>query len=100
MSTTMKAAAHLGPNYNDNLVTHRNTNFEELKTLFDITQRLIFNHGFEILNVSTIEWSTLLHAKVIQWAKAKIHVYSDSGLCLGKMYDHPVESSNSPTHTE
>ena len=61
MSTTMNTAAHLGPNYNGNLVSYRNTIFKEFKTLFDITQRLIFNHGFEILNVSTIEWSTLLH---------------------------------------
>ena len=53
------------------------------------------NHGFEILNVSTIGWtfspwmrSTLLHNKIIKWAKAKVHVYSDSVLCLGMMYEH------------
>ena len=38
MSTTKKALVHLGPNYNENLEVCRNTNFEELKTLFDITQ--------------------------------------------------------------
>ena len=57
MSTTMKASVHLGTRYNEILVACRNTNVEELKTLFDITQRLILNHGFEILNVSTIEWT-------------------------------------------
>ena len=51
MSTTMKAAVHLGHNYNANLVTFRNTNFEELKMLFDITRRLILHQDFEILNV-------------------------------------------------
>ena len=56
MSTTMKAAVHLGQNYNDNLMTHRNTNFEELEMLFDITQKLILEQNHEILNVSTIEW--------------------------------------------
>ena len=78
MRTTMKASVHLEQNYNENLVTSRNTNFEELKTLFDITQKLILKQDFEILNVSPIEWtfspwmrSTLLHDKVIKLAKAK-----------------------------
>ena len=46
----------------------------------------------EILNVKTIDiasscWkrSTLAHDQVIQWSKAKVRVYSDSVLCLGKM---------------
>ena len=47
MSTTMKAAAHLGEDYNENLVINRNTYFKELKTLLDITQRLILEHAFE-----------------------------------------------------
>ena len=41
MSTTMKAAIHLGPNYVENLEVFRNTNFEELQNLIDITQKLI-----------------------------------------------------------
>ena len=32
--------------------------------------------------------STLCHDQVIKWAKAKVHVYSDSVLCLGKMQSH------------
>ena len=55
MSSTMKAAVHLGQNLNDNLVTNRNS-FQELKTLLDITQMLILYQDFDILNVSTIEW--------------------------------------------
>ena len=95
MSTTTKAAVHLGQKYKDNLVTSKNTHFEELKTLFDITQKVISDQDFEILNVSTIEWkftpwmrSTLLHDNVIKWTKAKVHVYSDSVLSLGKMHEH------------
>ena len=44
----------------------------------DISQRLILNHG---------RWmrSTLLHDRAIKLSKAKVHVYSDSVLCLGKM---------------
>ena len=32
--------------------------------------------------------STLCHDQVIKWAKATVHVYSDSVLCLGKMHSH------------
>ena len=39
-STTMKAAVHLGPNYNEILEVSRNTNFEELNNLFHITQEI------------------------------------------------------------
>ena len=56
ISTTMKAADHLGPNYKENLVVCKNTNFEELKNLFDITQRMILEDDAEILNISTIVW--------------------------------------------
>ena len=49
---------------------------------------------FEILNVSSIEWtitpwtrSTLLHDRAIKWAKAKAHIYSDS-ICQAKMHEH------------
>ena len=31
---------------------------------------------------------SLLHDQVIKWTKAKVHVYTDSGLCLGKVQDH------------
>ena len=47
LSTTMKTAVHLGPNYKDNLEVYRNTSFAELKNLFDITQRLILEHEAE-----------------------------------------------------
>ena len=78
----MEASVHLGPNYNEHLEVYWNTNFEELKNLIDITQRLILEHEAEILNVSPIGWtasswtrSTLLHDQVIKWTKAKVHVY-------------------------
>ena len=73
MSTTMKAAVRLGPSYTENLEVCRNTNFEELQNLFDITERLILEHQAEILNVSPIDWtafswarSTLSHDQVIR----------------------------------
>ena len=92
MSSSMKAVIHLGPNYLANLEVYKNTNFEEIQSLFTITQKLTLEHSEEILNVRPIEsaspsWtrSTLSHEQVIQWIKAKVRVYSDSVLCLGKM---------------
>ena len=35
---------------------------------------------------------TLCHDQVIRWAKAKVHVYSDSVLCLGRI-SHPSEAN-------
>ena len=84
ISATMEAAIQLGENYNENLFTYRNTDFKALKTLFDITQKLILSQRYEIKRVSTIEWhfthwmrSTLLHDRVIKVSKAKVHVCSD-----------------------
>ena len=93
MSSSMKAAIHLGPNYSENLEVYKNTNFEEIQSLFKITQKLFLEHSEVIVNVNTIEspspsWtrSTLSHDQVIQRTKAKVRVYSDSVLCLGKMW--------------
>ena len=95
MSPTIKAAIRLGENHNDYLIAYKNTNFDALKALFDITQKSVLDQDFEILYVSTFAWtfapwmrSTLLHDKVIKWAKGKVHVYSDSVVCLGKMLVH------------
>ena len=60
VSTTMKAAVHLGPNYTEILEGYRNTNFEELQNLFDITQKWILEREAEILDVSTIGWTSPL----------------------------------------
>ena len=54
MSATLKAAVHLGPDYEENLRTSKNTDFEQLKTLFDISQSLILNHGCELHGIPTI----------------------------------------------
>ena len=78
----MKAAIHLGPDDTEN--------FEVYK--FSIAQKLILDHSEEILNVKPIEgtapsWtrSTLSHDQETKWTKSKVHVYSDSVLCLEKL---------------
>ena len=72
MPTTMKASVRLGPSYNENLVACKNTDFKELRTLFDIAQKLILEQSVEILNISTmVGHFTPYHDQVIKWAKAK-----------------------------
>ena len=55
MSSSMKAAIHLGPNCLVNLEVYKNANFEEIQRLFNITQKLIMEHSEEILIMNTIE---------------------------------------------
>ena len=93
MSSSMKAAVHLEPNYLANLDNDKNTNVEEIQSLVNTTQKLILEHSEEILKVHTIEsaspsWprSTLSNDRVIRWTKAKVRVYPDSLLYLGKMW--------------
>ena len=52
MSSSMKAAIHLGPKYLANSEIHKNTKFDEIDSLFNITQKLVMEHSEEILNVS------------------------------------------------
>ena len=53
VSTTMKVAIHLGHILTENVEMYKNTNFEEL------TQKMVLHHQMEILNVKTIEWTSL-----------------------------------------
>ena len=55
MSSSMKTAIHLGPNYLANLDVNKSTNFEEIQSLFIIIQKLILEHSEEILNVNTTD---------------------------------------------
>ena len=75
--------------------------------MFNITQKLILDQNHEIPNVSAIEWhfilwmrSTLLRDEVIKLAKAKVYVYSDSVLCLGKMQEHSEADERWKDHTQ
>ena len=69
----------------------RNTNVGGTKTLFEISLSLIAENSFEILNLCTMMYDvspwmrmTLCHDQAMRWANAKVHVYSDSVLRLGR----------------
>ena len=56
MSSSMKAAIHLGPHYTKNSEVYKNTKFEEIQNLFSITQKLILDQNEQqILNVNTVD---------------------------------------------
>ena len=80
----------MGPDYTEILEVYKNTSFQELQNLFDITQKLVHKQS-EILNVKMIEcaslaWtrSSLAHDQAIKWSKENVRVFPDSVLCFGK----------------
>ena len=77
----------------------KNTDFEQVKALFDVSQSVILNHKSEIYGMSTIEWnttpwtrSTLQHDGANKLSKAKVQVHFDSVLRLGKIREHPTSN--------
>ena len=91
MASSMWAALHMDPSYDKNLELFKNSEFEN-KGLFGITRMMIEGNS-EIKNVSPADvtstlWGkpVLLKEQAIKWTKARVYVYSDSVLCLGKQH--------------
>ena len=84
MSTTMKAAIRLGPNYVEILEVYRNTNFKKLQNLFDITQKLKMDHQAEILNVTTnrLDWTALSWTRICAFSPSVDYVDESKSTCL------------------
>ena len=72
-----------------------------MKQMFDISEKLIAEQSDEIYGVSTINWgdsswkhfSLIDDEEVISQADAKVYVFSDSVLCLGKMNENPQSNT-------
>ena len=84
MTSTMRAAIHLEPNYLSKSEIFKNTKFDEME------------HSEEILNVTCLKYSSpswarsvLANDQAIKWAKAKVCVYADSVLCVEQKKDSP-----------
>ena len=68
-----------------------------MKQMFDISEKLITEQSDEIFGMSTITWehsswkylSSVVDEQVISFLHTKVHVFSDSVLCLGKMNENP-----------
>ena len=96
MAVTMNAATFMGKDFQDNQNSIMNTTDLTLKKMFDISAKLVREQD-EIFNVDKIHWekhswkhlSLIGDETVINLQRAKVYVFSDSVLCLGKVHQHP-----------
>ena len=102
MSSILEASVFMGKNYSENLHSTKNTgNNLTLKKMFDISEILIVGQSDEIFGVTPIDWedsswkqlSLVSDEEVISLAHAKVYVFSDSVLRLGKMNQNPTSNS-------
>ena len=86
----------MGKNFQDNQNSIVNTTDLTLKQMFGISAKLVGEQD-EISNLETIRWekhswkylSLIGDERVINLQRAKVYVFSDSVLCLGKIHQHP-----------
>ena len=96
MAATMNAATFMGKNFST--IQNFNINFEDLtlKQMFDVTAQLV-NDQEEIHGLDKVHWeknswkrlSLIGDKTVINLQSARVYVFSDSVLCLGKFLQHP-----------
>ena len=97
MSSTLQASVFMVNNDSDNLHSIKNTEDPTMKQMFDISEKLKPEQSDEIYGVSPINWEDsswkqsflVSDEEVISLSHAKVHVFSDSVLCLGKMNENP-----------
>ena len=98
MNTTLRAAVHLGKDYDTNLRFVKNHLWRTTGQFFRETEKLISGQtettGKSPINFQDLRWvsTSLLHSPACQHATAKVYVFSDSVLCLGKKGNNLVES--------
>ena len=96
MAVTINAATFMEKNFQDNQNSIVNTTDLTLKKMFDISAKLVGEQE-EIFNVDTIPWekhswkylSLIGDETIINLARAKVYVFSDSVLCLGRVHQYP-----------
>ena len=102
MSSTLQASVFMEKNHSEKLHSITNTgNNLTLKQMFDVSEKLIAGQADEIYGVNTINWehsswtylSLVGDEQVISLSHAKVYVFSDSVLCLGKMSENPQSNT-------
>ena len=96
MATTFNAATFMGKNYSTMQNVVKNEETITLKQMFDVTAQIVHNEE-EIYCLDKIvyqknSWTQLSLINdlvVIGLQSAKVYVFSDSVLCLGKVLQHP-----------
>ena len=95
MAATMNAATFMGKNFVEIQNSIMNSRDLTLKHMFDITSKLVSEQD-EINNLDNIQWernswkqlSLIGDETVINLQRAKVYVFSDSVLCLGRIHQH------------
>ena len=98
MTVTMESTVFMGKNFQDNQNSIVNTTDPTLKQMFDISTRLGSEQD-EISGLETIGWenhslkylSLIGDERIINLQRAKVYVFSDSVLCLGKIFENTGE---------
>ena len=92
LNATLRAAVHLGQDYEANLRCMTNNLWNSVEQFFRETGKLISEQKKEITGVSTINFeeltwmsTSLLCSKAYRITNAKTYVLSDSVLCVRKM---------------
>ena len=101
MSSTLEASVFMGKNYLDIFHSIKSTGENLiLKKMFEMFEQLILEQSDEIFGVSrsweSSPWKQLSlvnDEEVIILSHAKVYVFSDSVLCLGKVNQNPVSNS-------
>ena len=96
MTVTMESAVFMGKNYLNNCPSIANTKDLTLKQMFDIFTKLVSEQD-EISRLETIGWENhswkylflIGDERVINLQRTKVYVFSDSVLCLGKIFEKP-----------
>ena len=88
----------MGKNYLENLHSTKNTGKDlTMKQMFHMSEKLIAEQADEIYGMNTINWedsswkhfSLIGDEEVISLSHAKVCVFSDSVVCLGRMNENP-----------
>ena len=93
MAVTMNSATFMRKNFQNSRNSIVNTTDLTLKEMFDISAKLVSEQE-EISGLETIRWekhsskylSLIGDETVINLQRAKVYVFSDSVLCLGKIH--------------
>ena len=93
---TMNAVTFMGKNFSTVQSVVKNHENLTLKQMFDVTAQLV-NNQEEINGLDKILWrknswtrvSSINDGTVISLQRTKVHVFSDSVLCFGRVHQHP-----------
>ena len=105
ISVTLESAVFMGKNYSHNGHSIKNTKDLTMKQMFDISEKLVSEQD-EIYGLETIGWenrswkylSLIGDEQVINLQRTKVYVFSDSVLCLGKIFENPDRTMHGNKH--